>query len=99
MRVPMWLTLSVGLLVLVWGAFRVRIGLRNDVEQEEAEQRRGLYALPRRTHLLLGVVYMIMGGMLIATSFGWNPLRGLFASRTPAPAASGSGSGTGSGTP
>ena len=26
-----------------------------------------------RTHLLVGVVYWVLGGCLIATSLGWNP--------------------------
>jgi hypothetical protein len=34
-----------------------------------------------RTHLLVGVIYLLLGGALIATSFGWNP----FGSNAPAP--------------
>ena len=33
----------------------------------------GLYAMGRRTHVLIGVVYLLLGGALVATSFGWNP--------------------------
>ena len=37
--------------------------------------------LEQLTHLLVGVVYLLLGAALIATSFGWNPM----GSSTPAP--------------
>jgi hypothetical protein len=30
----------------------------------------------KRTHLLVGIVYILLGAGLIATSFGWNPFGG-----------------------
>jgi hypothetical protein len=87
MRVPVWLTLGVALLVCLFGAYRIRLAFRSDAEDERARQRKGLYAMGRRTHFLVGVIYLLLGGALVATSFGWNPFSGVFAS------SSGSGSG------
>jgi hypothetical protein len=80
MRVPVWLTLGVALLVCLFGAYRIRLAFRSDAEDERARQRKGLYAMGRRTHFLVGVIYLLLGGALVATSFGWNPFSGVFAS-------------------
>jgi uncharacterized iron-regulated membrane protein len=85
MRVPVWLTLGVAILVLVFGAYRIRIAFRSDEEDERARSRKGLYALRRRTHFLIGVVYLLLGVALIATTFGWNPLGGMLGPQTEAP--------------
>jgi hypothetical protein len=78
MHIPFWLVLGLGIIVLLWGAYRVRIGFRTDAEDERAKARKGLYAMARRTHVLLGLVYVLLGGALIATSFGWNPMGNMF---------------------
>jgi hypothetical protein len=80
MRVPVWLTLGVAILVLVFGAYRIRLAFRSDEEDKRARAKRGLYAMGRRTHLLIGTVYILLGGALIATSFGWNPFGSVFGS-------------------
>jgi hypothetical protein len=85
MRVPVWLTLGVAVLVCVFGAYRIRLAFRSDEEDERARARKGLYAMARRTHLLIGVVYLLLGAGLIATSFGWSPLGSLFDPTTAAP--------------
>jgi len=85
MRVPVWLTLGVALLVCVFGAYRIRLAFRSDEEDQRARARKGLYAMGRRTHFLIGFVYLLLGGALIATSFGWNPFGGLFGPPTEAP--------------
>jgi hypothetical protein len=85
MRVPVWLTLGVALLVCLFGAYRIRLAFRSDAEDERARQRKGLYAMGRRTHFLVGVIYLLLGGALVATSFGWNPFSGVFASRPESP--------------
>ncbi|HSR97182.1 MAG TPA: hypothetical protein VLM79_09040 [Kofleriaceae bacterium] len=81
MRVPVWLTLGVALLVCLFGAYRIRLALRSDAEDERARQRKGLYAMGRRTHLLVGLIYLLLGGALVATSFGWNPFAGVLGPR------------------
>jgi hypothetical protein len=86
MRVPVWLTLGVAVLVCVFGAYRIRIAFRSDEEDQRARERKGLYAMGRRTHFLIGVIYLLLGGALVATSFGWNPLGGMIGPRTETPA-------------
>ncbi|HEX3476330.1 MAG TPA: hypothetical protein VHT91_14995 [Kofleriaceae bacterium] len=86
MRLPVWLTLGVALLVCVFGAYRIRIAFRSDEEDQRARERKGLYAMGRRTHLLIGIVYLLLGAGLIATTFGWNPLGSMFGPRTERPA-------------
>jgi hypothetical protein len=85
MRVPVWLTLGVALVVCVFGLYRIRLAFRSDEEDERARARKGLYAMGRRTHFLIGLIYLLLGGALIATSFGWNPFGNLFGPSTEAP--------------
>jgi len=85
MRVPVWLTLAVAFLVCLFGAYRIRLGFRSDAEDQRAREKKGMYAMGRRTHFLIGVIYLLLGGALVATSFGWNPLGGVFGPRTEAP--------------
>ena len=85
MRVPVWLTLAVAFLVCLFGAYRIRLGFRSDEEDRRARERKGLYAMGRRTHFLIGVIYLLLGGALVATSFGWSPFGGVFGPRTEAP--------------
>ena len=80
MRVPVWLTLGVAALVIVFGLYRLWLTTR---PADERQRRRGLFGGARTTQALLGVVYLLLGGALVATSFGWNPMAGVFA---PAPA-------------
>ena len=100
MRVPVWLTLGVALLVCLFGAYRIRLAFRSDAEDERARQRKGLYAMGRRTHFLVGIIYLLLGGALVATSFGWNPFAGLLgpreSPRTPPPTSMKAAPGTGS---
>lgn len=72
MHLPTWLTLSCATIVIVWGLYRMRLGLRTDREQERAPK--GLFAMARRTHLLIGLVYVLLGSGLFAIGLGWNPL-------------------------
>ena len=81
MRVPVWLTLGVALLVCLFGAYRIRLAFRSDEEDERARQRKGLYSMGRRTHFLVGLIYLLLGGALVATSFGWNPFAGVLGPR------------------
>lgn len=73
MRIPVWLTLGFAIGLMVWGAFRIRLGLKKPAP-DAAQERGGLARMNPRTHLFLGVVYVLFGIALIATSFGWNPL-------------------------
>lgn len=85
MRIPVWLTLGVAILVIAFGVHRIRLSFRSEAQEEGARKRKGLYAMSRRTHRLIGIVYILMGGALIATTFGWNPFGDLFGPATEAP--------------
>jgi hypothetical protein len=85
MRVPVWLTLIVAALVIFFGAYRIKIAFRSDEEDARARDRKGLWAMGRRTHLLVGIIYILLGGALIATSFGWNPFGNFFGPDTATP--------------
>ena len=85
MRIPVWLTLGVAILVIVFGVHRVRLSFRSAEEEERARQRKGLYSMGRSTHRLIGIVYLLLGVALVATTFGWSPFGGLFGPDTAAP--------------
>jgi hypothetical protein len=78
MRIPVWLTLGVAALVIIFGVYRIRISMRSDEEDQRAKARKGLYAMGRRTHLLIGIIYLLLGSGLVATAFGWNPFGNVF---------------------
>ena len=59
MRLPVWLTLGVALLVCLFGLYRIRIAFRSDEEDQRSRERKGLYAMGRRTHFLIGIVYLL----------------------------------------
>jgi uncharacterized iron-regulated membrane protein len=85
MRIPVWLTLGVALLVCLFGVYRIRMGFRSDEEDQRARARKGLYSMARRTHVLIGIVYLLLGAGLIATTFGWSPFAGVFGPSTTEP--------------
>ena len=71
--VPLWLTVLVAAVVIIFGLYRLRLALRSDAEDEKARAGKGLYALPRRTHLLFGILYLLLGAFVIATGLGYRP--------------------------
>ena len=87
MRVPVWLTLGVAVLVIVFGSFRIRLALKKAAPDDGGARLMGggFYKMSSRTHLLIGVVYLLLGGALIATSFGWHPFGDVFGPDTQAP--------------
>lgn len=85
MRIPVWLTLGVAILVIAFGVHRIRLSFRSEAEEDRARQRKGLYAMGRRTHRLIGIVYLLLGGALVATTFGWNPFGDMFGPSTEVP--------------
>jgi hypothetical protein len=74
----MWLTLGVASLVIIFGLYRLFMVFRSSDEEARARQRKGMFGLAGRTHFLIGVIYLMLGGALVATTFGWNPLAGAF---------------------
>lgn len=83
MRIPVWLTYAIATLVIAFGAYRLYLAFgKRDAERPQ----RGMYALGARTHALIGTVYLLLGGALIATALGWNPFGDFFGPDTEKPA-------------
>jgi hypothetical protein len=79
MTVPPWLTFLVAGMVIFFGLYRLWIAFRQrPAERERGVERKGLYGLPPRRHLLFGILYLILGGMLIAGALGYSVLPPLF---------------------
>jgi len=73
-RIPVWLTLGIAALVIIFGAYRIYLATRPATDEEsDGPPRRGFYRMSKRTHLFVGVIYLLLGAGLIATSFGFNP--------------------------
>ena len=70
MKIPAWVFAVVGLLVVVFGAWRIKLSFRSEAEDEAAKRRGGLYGVGKRTHLLIGVVYILLGVYLLLGAFG-----------------------------
>ena len=85
MRVPQWLSLLVAAWVIIFGLYRIKLALNPKQDAKKAEGKKGIFAQPRRTQALIGAVYLLLGGALVATSFGWNPLASATAPDTSAP--------------
>jgi hypothetical protein len=86
MRIPLWLTIALAILVIIFGIHRIRLSFRTDEQEALAKKRKGLYGMSGRTHRLIGIVYLLLGSALIATALGWSPFGGLFGAGTEAPA-------------
>lgn len=81
MTIPRWLLFLVAAWVIGFGVFRIYIALRPRKlsPQRPNYMQKGMFARSPRTHVLFGVVYIILGGFLIATGFGWAPVLDLAA--------------------
>jgi len=73
-RIPVWLTLAIAALVIIFGSYRLYLATRPP--DESATPRRGLYAMSKKMHLFVGVIYLLLGAGLVATAFGFNPFGG-----------------------
>ena len=69
-RLPVWLVVLVGIVVTLFGLFRMRLALRSPEEQGRARRQGGVFGYPRRTHVLFGIVYIAMGVLLILGAMG-----------------------------
>jgi hypothetical protein len=86
-RIPVWFALTAAVGVMLFGAYRIRLGLTWTAEQEEAAKRRGgLYAMGKRFHIFVGSIYIVMGTALLAMGFGWQPFGSSIGPGTATPA-------------
>ncbi len=89
MRVPAWLTLGIAAIVMIFGGYRLWLATRAPAAPPEgATHRRGLYGMSRKAHLVIGLLYVLLGGALIATSLGFNPFAGAIGPDTTTPSKS-----------
>lgn len=86
MNIPVWVTYAIAALVIVFGIHRIRISMRTDEQEAAGAQRRGLYGMSRRAHRIIGMLYIALGALLVATALGWSPFGDMFGSKTEAPA-------------
>jgi hypothetical protein len=73
MFIPAWITFVVAAMVSGFGVYRLYLAYTSDAET--LARRKGLYGLPRRTHLLFGVLYLLLGAFLVTTGLGYNLFR------------------------
>lgn len=73
MAIPQWLSISIGVLVILFGAYRLWIAVAGPSDEERAKARRGMLAMSRRSNGMVAILYFIVGGFLLASSFGWRP--------------------------
>lgn len=87
-RIPVWFALTVAAFVVLFGAYRIKLAVTWSPDQEEAARKRGgPYAMGKRFHLFIGIVYIAMGGALTAMAFGWQPLGEIVGPNTETPQA------------
>ncbi len=70
MTIPPWLTILIAALVLLFGSYRLRIYMHGAEKYEKMRTRGPMYRIPRRTHLLMGVVFCGLGSWLIVIALG-----------------------------
>lgn len=77
MRVPQWLTFAIAVIVMIFGGYRLWLATRKQPEEDQdersARRRKGFYGMSKKTHLAIGILYMLLAAGLIATSLGFNP--------------------------
>ena len=71
-RLPPWVFILVGALVIFFGIFRIALALRTVKEQERTQTVGGLFGYKRRTSLLIGIIYIILGILLVLPAVGVN---------------------------
>src|SRR4051812_31025049 len=91
MHVPPWFTMAFAIIVIAFGLYRIRLSLKKVDPDAEAGKGRvmggGFYRMSPRAHLVIGVLYLALGGALVATSFGWNPFGAMFGAKADEPPA------------
>ena len=73
MRLPPWLSLAIAGAVILIAMYRLWLAFAGPSDEERKTHRRGMLAMPRRQHGAIGLIFLLVAGALVATSFGWNP--------------------------
>ena len=69
MFVPSFVTYMVAACVILFGCYRIYLAFTT--EKEVLAKRKGLYGLPKRTHILFGILYLLLGAFLIGGALGY----------------------------
>lgn len=74
MMIPRWVPFLVAVWVIAFGLLRLRIALRKDDDDAKKPSFRkgGYYARSKRSHLLFGIAYLILGAYCVAMGFGYH---------------------------
>lgn len=62
---PSWIVFVIGSMVILFGAFRLSLVFRSSTDEQVARERGGIFGYGRRTNLLFGLVYVLMGVLLL----------------------------------
>lgn len=73
MAIPQWLAIAIAALVMAFGGYRIWLAIGGPPDAERAKHRSGMLAMSRRTNGLVAVLYLLVGGALLASAFGWKP--------------------------
>jgi hypothetical protein len=96
-RIPVWVPLLFAVFVIGFGSYRIWLGLRTAPAPDEPAPgapapppSRSVFAgsfsrMGKRTHLFIGIIYLILGVCLIGVAFGYNPLGSAFGSSASEP--------------
>ena len=68
MRLPVWIVFVVAAWVILFGTYRLYLAFKRTPEGEK--KRGGLYGMPKRTHAIIGVLYLVLGTFLLLSAFG-----------------------------
>lgn len=78
MMIPRWLLFLVAAWVIAFGVYRLRFALQKRDRDADPERpnfsRKGLYGRSQRSHIVFGVLYLLLGGALVAMGLGWKPM-------------------------
>jgi hypothetical protein len=68
MRLPVWIVFLVAAWVILFGTYRLYLAFKPT--DPNAPKKSGLYGMPKRTHGIIGVLYLVLGAFLLLSAFG-----------------------------
>lgn len=78
MMIPRWLLFLVAAWVIAFGVYRLRVARQKRDTASDPERpnfaRKGMFGRSPRSHVVFGVLYILLGGALVAMGFGWKPM-------------------------